>query len=116
MSLESTIFNALRELVDNRIFADFAPEGTARPFITYQAVGGAPINMLDGTVPDKEFTRVQVNVWAATRLEASGLGKQAENILRGVAALQTTVLTGRIATFDEVAKLRGTMQDFEFFF
>jgi hypothetical protein len=72
--------------------------------------------LVDGTVPDKEFTRVQVNVWANTRVEASVLGKQAENILRDVAALQTTVLTGRIATFDETTKLRGTMQDFEFFF
>lgn len=116
MILEATIFNALHELVDNRVFPDFAPEGTPRPFITYQAVGGSPINMIDGTVPDKELTRVQVNVWASKRLEASDLGKQVENTLRAVTALQATVLTGRIATFDEATKLRGTMQDFEFFF
>ena len=115
MSMESLVYAALGGLVDGEVYPDFAPEGVPRPFITFQAVGGNPINFLTGDVPDKERSRVQVSVWAATRLEASDIGKQAENTLRVVAGLQTTVLTGRIATFDEDTELRGTMQDFEFF-
>lgn len=115
MSMDSMVYAALGGLVGGEVYPDFAPEGTPRPFITFQAVGGNPINMIDNTVPDKERVRVQVNVWAVTRLEASSLGKQAENALRAVAGLQTNVLTGRIATFDDVTELRGTMQDFEFF-
>ncbi|MCE3605822.1 DUF3168 domain-containing protein [Massilia sp. P8910] len=113
--METAVYAALLGLGAGEVFPDFAPEGTAPPYLTFQAVGGAPINFLDGGVPDKERVRVQVNVWAATRLEASSIGKQAENALRVVAGLQTTVLTGRIATFDEPTRLRGTMQDFEFF-
>ncbi|CUI04679.1 miscellaneous; hypothetical/partial homology [Janthinobacterium sp. CG23_2] len=115
MSMEAIVYEALFGLAVGEVFPDFAPVGTAPPYITFQAVGGNPINMIDATVPDKERVRVQVNVWAATRLEASSIGKQAENALRIVAGLQTTVLTGRIATFDEATDLRGTMQDFEFF-
>ena len=115
MSMETAVHETLQGLAVGEVFPDFAPVGTAPPYLTFQAVGGDPINMIDATVPDKERTRVQVNVWAATRLEASGIGKQAENALRVVAGLQTIVLTGRIATFDEATDLRGTMQDFEFF-
>ncbi|WP_054266722.1 DUF3168 domain-containing protein [Massilia antarctica] len=113
--MEIAVLGALQELAVGEVFADVAPVGTAPPYITFQAVGGAPINFLDGGVPSKELTRVQVNVWATTRLEATSIGKQAENALRVVAGLQTTVLTGRIATLDEPTGLRGTIQDFEFF-
>lgn len=109
------VITALQGLVDGRVYTDFVESDTPAPYIVFQAVGGNPINFIGSEVPDKERSRVQVAVWAATRLEATDLGKQAENALRVVAGLQTTVLTGRIATFDEDAELRGTMQDFEFF-
>lgn len=115
MSMELMVSTALQGLVEGRVYPDFVESGAQAPYIVFQAVGGNPINFLGNDVPDKERSRVQVSVWAATRLEASDLGKQAENALRVVEALQTTVLTGRIATFDEDAELRGTMQDFEFF-
>ncbi|NHZ93545.1 DUF3168 domain-containing protein [Massilia sp. CCM 8733] len=115
MSMELMVATALQGLVDGRVYPDFVESGALAPYIVFQAVGGSPINLLGSEVPDKELSRVQVSVWAATRLEASDLGKQAENALRVVAGLQTTVLTGRVATFDEDTELRGTMQDFEFF-
>ncbi|ATQ77902.1 hypothetical protein CR152_27905 [Massilia violaceinigra] len=115
MSMELMVFEALQGFVKGDVYPDFAPEGTPPPYITFQAVGGDPINFLDGGAPSKERVRVQVSVWASTRVEASSIGKQAENALRVVTGLQTTVVTGRMATFDEDAGLRGTMQDFEFF-
>lgn len=113
MTIEAVINAALDVLAPGRIFPDFAPAGTERPFITYQAVGGQPVNYTTGDIPDKENTRVQVNVWADTRIAASSLGKQVEDALRG-ADLQTEVLTGRIATFDDATGYRGTLQDFSF--
>ncbi|HEY0063149.1 MAG TPA: DUF3168 domain-containing protein, partial [Telluria sp.] len=91
------------------------PEQTARPYITYQNVGGSPISFLDSTIPSKEFALVQVNVWADSRLAASDLGKIVEDTLRGTTALQTDIVTGRHATYDETTGYRGTMQDFRFF-
>ncbi len=115
MSMESQVFNALTGLVAGRVYPDFAPEGVARPYITYQAVGGAPINFLDSaTIPNKEKARVQISVWADTRLDATVLGKSVENTMRA-AAMQVEVATGRVATFDETTSYRGTRQDFYVF-
>ena len=115
MTPESHIDGLLALLVGGRAFPDVAPQGTAVPFITYQAVGGDPINFLTGEAPDKTNTRMQVNVWAATRLEASELGAQVEAAVRAAAHLQPEVLTGRVATYDETTGYRGTMQDFHLF-
>lgn len=115
MNIETQIYAALQEFVDERVFPDVAPEGTARPYITYTGAGGQPLSFLDGSAPDKEFARVQINVWCDTRIEASDLGKVVELALRANATLQTQVVTGRVSTFDETTQYRGTMQDFIFF-
>lgn len=112
--IELHLFNALTGLVAGRIYADVAPADTQMPFITYQAVGGQPINYTTGETPDKENTRVQVNVWANSRLEATTIGKQVEDALRGAIELQAEVATGRAATYDETVGARGTVQDFSF--
>ncbi len=112
MSIEAQVFAALSGLVAGRALPDFAPSGTALPFITYQAVGGTPVNYIDPALPDRENTRLQVNVWASTRSAASALGKQVEIAMRLATGLQVEVLTGRIATYDDETECRGTMQDF----
>jgi len=110
MTIEAEVLTALRHLAGGQIFPDVAPEGTLPPYITFQGVGGEPVNFLTGDKPSKTNTRMQVNVWAANRLEASALGAQVEDALRGATHLQPEVLTGRVATSEE--KYRGTMQDF----
>lgn len=115
MSLESQIFNALKGLVSNRVFPDVAPDEVL-PYITYQQVGGEAINFTDGTVPDRSNARVQINVWAATRLEASQIGAGVELAIRGAVALQPTVLSARVALLDAESKARGTMQDFSLWY
>ena len=116
MTPEDHIDAVLQHLAGGRVFPDVAPLNTERPFITYQAVGGAPINLLTGEKPTKQPHRMQVNCWAAQRIEASELGMLVEDALRSAGnALQTEVLTGRVATYDEETDLRGTMQDFQIF-
>lgn len=114
MTLETMLFDGLQGMVSGRVYPDVAPDQTAPPYITYQQVGGDAINYASGEVPDKQNARVQVSVWATSRMEASALGAQAETALRLVAALQTTVLGARRARHDPETNLRGTMQDFSF--
>jgi len=112
---EEHIEGVLQHLAGGRVFPDVAPEKTATPYITYQAVGGAPVNFQSGDQPDKQPVRMQVNVWSATRIEASELGAQVEQAMRAATELQVEVDTGRVATFDETTNYRGTMQDFMLF-
>lgn len=110
---EALIYDALKHLADGRVLPDFAPEGTALPFIVYQVVGGEPVNFLTGEQPDKQKVRMQVSVWAGeSRIEASELGQHVEEAIRLATHLQPEVATGRAATYDEETKYRGTRQDF----
>ena len=114
MTTESTVYDTLKILVSNRVYPDVAPELTARPYITYQQVGGTSVNFVDVTVPSKKNSRFQINVWADTRAAAAALAIQIEDALRAVPTLQTTVLSAPVATYDPDTKLKGTRQDFSF--
>ena len=114
MSMEATIYGALRGLVADRVYPDVAPKGAALPYITWQQIGGDAINFVDPAIPSLRNARVQVNVWADTRPQAAAMGRAVEDALRTLAALQTTVLGAPLATYDAATKLRGTMQDFSF--
>lgn len=115
MTPEDHIDAVLQHLAGGRVFPDVAPLGTERPFITYQAVGGAPDNYLSGDQPEKQQVRMQVNVWAARRAEASEIGMLVEDAMRSATHLQVEVVSGRVATYDEETDLRGTMQDFSMY-
>ena len=112
MTVEASIYNALKGLVANRVYPDLAPIGAVRPYATYQQVGGKSINFLDSAVPNKANLRFQVNVWADTRSAASLLAGQVEQALRTTAALQTTVMGQPVATYEPDTLLFGTRQDF----
>lgn len=112
MTIEAEVYAVAQGIFDGRFFPDVAPEETPLPYGTYQSVGGEPVNFMSGEAPAKTNARMQINVWAATRLEASELGAQVESAIRGARHLQPEVLTGRIATYDETTQYRGTMQDF----
>lgn len=112
MSIETALFAALRGLVADRVFPDVAPENTPRPYITYQQTGGDAVNFVEGTIPSKKNARMQINVWADTRLQATAMGGSVEDALRTLVSLQPTVLGAAIATYDDETKLRGTLQYF----
>lgn len=112
MSLEALVMAAIGNLAGGRVFPDFAPAGTERPFITYQAVGGEAINFVDGAAPGLRNARLQINVWADKRLEASSLAAQVEDAMRAATNLQTTVLGAAVSTFDDEVGARGAMQDY----
>lgn len=114
MTVEKQIFDALRALVSDRVYPDFAPENAARPYVTYQQIGGFPVNFMDDAEPSQTNARFRVNVWADTRSQAAELCMVVERTLRHAASLQTTVMTSPVALADPDTRLRGTSQDFSF--
>lgn len=112
MSARSIIYGALRGLVADRVFPNIAPEGTPRPYLTYQQVGGAAVNFMGNDLPSKRNARFQLNVWADTRLAAANLAHQVEDALRLAPGLQTTVIGAPTDDYEEDTKLFGTRQDF----
>lgn len=116
MTVEAEIFSALKGLVANRVYPDVAPDLTPRPYIVYQQVGGVAVNFVEPAVPNKKAGRFQVSVWADTRAQAATLARQVEDTLRLVPELQTTVLGAPVSAYEADTKLRGTHQDFSFWF
>ncbi|VFR96537.1 miscellaneous; hypothetical/partial homology [plant metagenome] len=115
MTVEADIFQALQGLVDGRVYPDQAPEQPQTPFIMYSQVGGRPINFLSG-VPGRRNGRFQVNVWAGTRDEASGLIRQVEDVLRLDSRLLAVTLSGALSDYAEPTGWHGSQQDFSIWF
>lgn len=115
--IERQIYTALKDLVDNKVYRDIAPDNvTALPRITFQAIGGQSINYLDSaTIPNKRRQRVQINVWHSTRDEANALAREVEDTMRAATELQTTVLGGFVSVYEPDTRLYGTIQDFTVF-
>lgn len=112
MTVEADIFALLQGLVGGRVFPDVAPFGTARPYLTYQQIGGEVINYTDAQLPDKQNGYFQINVWAASRVEAAALALQVDTAFRSASAFQAEPQAGPIATHDTDLELYGTIQDF----
>lgn len=117
MSVEASIYTALKSLVANRVYRDIAPPTvTLLPRITFQQVGGSSVNFLDPTVPSKKNGRFQINVWGDRRDDVMALARQVEDTLRVYEPLQTTVLAAPTAIYEEDTQLFGSIQDFSFWF
>lgn len=119
MAIEGDLRTALLPAAPNRVFPDFAP-GSAlgqpvQPFVTYQQVGGRPLNYVAG-IPEKRNGRFQINVWATSRLTANNMIRQIEDLLRAHPVLRAVTLTGATAVYDEPTQLYGAHQDFSIWF
>lgn len=115
MTMESDLTATLKTVAP-RVFPDFAPSGTAAPWITYQHIGGQPLQFVDGSPADKRHTLVQINVWSATRLQALELVRQVEAAVCNLVATPFTAqpMGEPISTFEDdvTPPLYGCMQDF----
>ena len=112
MTVETSIFAALQSLVGGRVFPDVAPMETARPYITYQQVGGEETVFLDNTLPSKQQGNFQINLWAATRTAVAALALQVDSALRTSTAFQAYALNAPIAHYDPDMLVYGSIQDF----
>lgn len=111
MSLESQLFTVLQS-VCARTFPDFAPTSTARPYVTYQQIGGEAVNFLDRTNPTKRNARVQVNVWADSRASAVTTMLAIEDAIRAATVFQGEPEAAMSADFDADFPVYSAMQDF----
>lgn len=110
--MEKDIFDTLKGFVGNRVFPDFAPVETPRPYITWQQVGGQVIKTLDNTTPNKKNAVVQVNIWADTRAAANPLALQVENALRTSSLFLAIPDAAFVGDYDPDIPVFGTRQDF----
>ena len=114
MSVEQQLYSVLSALCP-RTFPDFAPASTARPYITWQQIGGQSLRFLDNTAADKRHVEVQVNVWGNSRLEATTLARQIEDALCAAAVFVATPASEPVSDFDADIPVYGTRQDFSIY-
>jgi hypothetical protein len=110
---ESDLVTVLGTLVSGEVHPDAAPENTPLPYITYQQVGGRPINYLEGQGSDKKHSRIQIWAFSQTRQECMTLIRQIENLVVQ-APLLANIEGAAIAYHDTQTKIRGAHQDFSF--
>lgn len=111
MSLESDLVAVITPLCP-RLFPDVAPYTTARPYVTYQHIGGIPLRYVDNQPADKRHTLLQVNVWADTRAAALTLARAIEEALCAATAFTARPDSELLADVDPDTDRRGCLQDF----
>jgi len=117
VTVETSIYTALKSLVGNRVYRDIAPDTLTNadlPRITFQQISGTAVNFLEPSVPSMKNARFQINCWDDRRDDVMSLARQVEDALRVYTALQTTVLGAAVAVYEEDTKLFGSIQDFSF--
>lgn len=112
MSLEASLFALLGPLVSGNAFPDVTPEPPPFPCIVYQQVGGKAFDYVEKTLPENDNARVQVLVWAKTRLEASTISRAARAAIIG-STLDARTVAAPIAQYHEYLALFGARQDFD---
>mgnify|MGYP000102249442 CR=1 FL=1 len=115
MTFEADLFTLLK-LEATRVFPDFAPVTTQRPYVTYQGIGGAVINPLDNSAPGKRNAEVQITVWSNTRKEALTISRAIETRMRAASAFQARPLAAEVADYDADIPVYGCRQDFSCWF
>ena len=109
--MEKTIIDAIRSpLPMVEVYHDFAPDNAGNPLVILQRVGGAGNLFMDNATPGGYQIRLQLAVWAVSRLEAVSLSLRIEKAL---AALPGVAPIGAAqADYDPDTELRGMRQDF----
>lgn len=111
MSLESDLYTVL-VAVCPRVYPDFAPVDTPRPYVTYQQIGGEVINFMGRELPSKRNATIQINVWASTRAATISMAQSIQDAVRMSELFQGEALSEPIMDFDAEIPVYGTAQDF----
>ncbi len=115
MSVESDIYTALKGLVSNRCFPDFAPLGTVRPFITFEQTGGEALSYMEGALPDKKHGRFEIGVYADSRATCASIALQVESAMAAATAFQSTAIHAPISDYAGDVKIYSSTQNFSVF-
>ena len=112
MSMESDLVTLLKT-VCTRTFPDVAPELTAKPYVTWQGIGGESLRFVENTAADKRNTLMQINVWSATRQEALTMIRQIEDAICASALFTGTPQGEPLSTFEPDTDSYGCIQRYE---
>lgn len=112
MTMESDL-QALLVTKCPRTFPDLAPSGTARPFVTWQGLGGESLGYLDNTAADKRMTLMQVSCYATTRLASLALIRDIETAMRASGAFTAMPQGEAISVYEQDTSLYGCIQRYE---
>lgn len=117
MTVETQLTTLLLTLCP-RVFPDVAPVGTAKPYVTYQQIGGERLRNLNKTAADKRKAFIQINVWSDSRLSANDLCRQIEEAMATATAFNAVEDAEPLWTHDDIDLqdapdgLYGCSQDF----
>lgn len=112
MSLETDLMSILLTVCP-RVHVGTAPYGTQMPYVTWQHIGGDPLDFLDNTVADKRNAQIQVNTWAGTPLQAFSLIQAIEAALRAsVPIFIARPLSEPIGAYGDGDTLPGYLQSY----
>lgn len=111
MTAESTLTALLKTLCP-RVYPDIAPSNVAKPYITWQNIGGESARLLDNTPFDKRNTLMQINVWSASRIEALSMIRQIEEALCASSSFIARPQGESNSTYEPDTLLYGSLQRF----
>lgn len=116
MTFESDLVVLLGGIAPGAVFPDFAPVATARPYITFQGLGGQVLNPLCNEIPGKRNAEMQINVWADTRAQALSLIRSIEDAMRLATAFIARPSSAPVSDFDADTRVYGCLQTFSCWF
>lgn len=111
MTFESDLL-ALLQATTPRVYPDFAPVRTPRPYVTFQQIGGRVINPLANDAPGRRNAEMQITVWSNTRAESLQISRAIEDAMRAASAFQATPIAAAVADYDADIPVYGCRQDF----
>lgn len=112
MTVEADLLAVLEPLVSQRVYATEAPAGVARPYITYQQVGGETLAFLERAMPSKKHGRFQINCWADTKPVVAALALAIESAIVLATAFQAEAMGAPLDVDGSMVDLYGMQQDF----
>lgn len=111
MTLEEKLVAVLLTVCP-RVYQDFAPTDTQRPYLTFQQIGGEAVDFVDRTIASKENALIQVNVYSDSRKEAKAMIQQIEIALIQATDFQASPQAAPSNDFDVDMERYSSMQDF----
>ena len=111
MTAEAIVYGALESLANGQVYPDVAPPNTTAPWITYQSAGGQSFGTVDGATPSTRNARMQIAVWARSRLGAAALMEQAFQALANP-TVKAVPIGAPVSVFENDTLLYGSRLDF----
>lgn len=111
MTFEADLYTVLAA-VTPRVFPDFAPVETLRPYCTFQQIGGDVIQLVENVKPGLRLPDVQINIWSDTRAEAMSVIRAIEDAMRAATAFRAIPQAEPMCDFDADTPVYGAHQDF----